>query len=522
MKNSLLLPSGALLISIGLFACNTTGEQTDEQKTDEAKTQDEQTKQPPNIVFILADDLGYNELSCYGQTMFQTPNIDQLASEGMRFTDFYAGNTVSGPSRCNLITGKHPGHATVRGNHAVTETEEAILLDRIGVNSSDSTIGEMLKKKGYATALCGKWHLEYYDDSLKTWPKYRGFDYVIRERWNTHLKNARNKYREETGVIFDYNYPYELWENGQKVTFEGNIDGEQRHLMDDIVTRKGIEFIQKNKDNPFFVFFSLKIPHNPETFAADTGMFKNKGWPECERIHAVRIIHLDKIVKKIVDEIDKLGLSENTVIMFSSDNGGHSEGGYLEPEVDPCKHDYTFFKSNAPLRGYKRDLYDGGIRVPFIVRWKGKVAPGTTSNHIGAFWDLMATYNDIAGIENVTYKHDGISILPELLDKEQKKHDYLYWEFLFSGGLKNPETNGFRQAVRMQNWKAVRYGINNKTELYNLTDDIGEQNDVSDQHPEIVQKMEKLFQTARSESKVYPYGGSANLDADKPIQMKSK
>jgi arylsulfatase A-like enzyme len=505
------------LLSLSLLACNKTDKQ---QGQEQSKEKPEENKMP-NIVFILADDLGYNELSCYGQEHFSTPHIDQLAAEGMRFTDFYAGNTVSGPSRCNLITGKHPGNATVRGNLGIVEKDGPIKLDRVGITNEDKTIGEILKKKGYKTALCGKWHLEHWDDSLSTWPKHRGFDYVIRERWNTKLKESRQEYREETGVIFDYNYPYELWENGNKVTFDGNIEGEQRHLMDDIVTDKGIQFIEENKDNPFFVFFSLKIPHNPETFAEDSGMFKSKGWPECERIHAVRIVHMDKLVKKITEKIDDLGLAENTLILFSSDNGGHSEGGYLEPEVDPCKHDYTFFGSNDPLRGYKRDLYDGGIRVPTIARWKGKIAPGSVSNHIAAFWDLMPTFADMADI-HVEYKHDGISFLPEMLGQEQKKHEYMYWEFLNTGKIKDEKTFGFYQAIRKGKWKAVRYGIDNPTELYNLDEDIGEQNDMSDQHPDIVAEMEKLFVSARSKNPMFPYGGGAAVNAtEKEIKVLS-
>lgn len=493
MNNREIYPLSLIALSLGIASCSN-------QKSGDSE-------KLPNIVFILADDLGYHELSCYGQQNFNTPNIDRLASEGMRFTDFYAGNTVCGPSRCNLITGLHPGHATIRGNLGITATDP-ITLNRVGISANDITIGEVLKRKGYKTALCGKWHLEFFDDSLTTWPKHRGFDYVIRERWNTELNNARTAYREKTGVVFDYNYPYELWENGKKVIFDCNIDGERRHLMDDIVTDRGIEFIRENKDNPFFVFFSLKIPHNPETFAEDSGMFADKGWPECERIHAVRIYHLDQLVDQIVKTIDDLGLAENTLILFSSDNGGHSEGGYLEPEVDPCKHDYTFFRSNYPLRGFKRDLYDGGIRVPFIARWKGTIEPGQSSDYIGAFWDLMPTFAEMANI-NLSCKHDGISFLPTLKGQPQEKHEYLYWEYLNPGKIKDEKTYGFHQAIRMNEWKAVRYGAHNLIELYYLPDDIGEQNNISEKHPELVQKMDSLFMASRTENELFPYAGAA-------------
>ena len=240
--------------------------------------------------------------------------------------------------------------------------------------------------------------MSFFEDKTTTWPINRGFDYVIRERWNVNLNAERKAYRDETGVIFDYNYPYELWENGEKVVFDGNIDGERRHLMDDILVERGLKFIENNQKDPFFIFFSLKIPHNPETLEADTGKYCEEQWPECERVHAVRIEHLDDLAKQIVQKIDDLGLGEDTIILFSSDNGGHSEGGYLEPEVDPCKHDYTFFGSNEPLRGYKRDLYEGGIRVPMIVRWTGSVKPGQTSHYVGAFWDFMATFAELGGM----------------------------------------------------------------------------------------------------------------------------
>jgi arylsulfatase A-like enzyme len=219
-------------------------------------------------------------------------------------------------------------------------------------------------------------------------------------------------------------------------------------------------------------------------------------------VHAARIRYQDDHVHKIVGLIDSLGLGENTLIIFTSDNGGMSEGGYKHPSIDPGPHDHKFFNSNGPLRGFKRDLYEGGIRVPFIARWTGTIEPNITSTHIRVFWDMMATFADIAGV-GLDYEHDGISILPELTGKEQPQHDYLYWEFLQAW----PGYSGFKQAVRMNEWKAVRYGLENPVELYNLDADIGETNDISDEFPEIVARMDSLFEASTTENPYYPYGG---------------
>lgn len=465
---------------------------------------------PANIVVIMADDLGYNELSCYGQTMFQTPRIDRLAAEGMRFTDFYAGNTVCAPSRASLWTGRHPGNVSIRGNKGLVSLDP-LKLDRVGVGASEKTIGEVMQQRGYKTALCGKWHLEYFEDRAVTWPINRGFDYVIRERWGPKLQARWKAYEEESGVTYDYNYPYELWENGQLVTIPGNLEGEQAHLMDDLVAEKGLEFIRENRDEPFFVFFSLKIPHIPETYSADRGRFKDRGWPEGERIHAVRIGHLDDLVGRIVDHLDNLGLAENTLILFSSDNGGHREGGYLGEKIDPWKHDHTFFKSNHPLRGAKRDLYEGGIRVPTIARWKGTIEAGSESAHVAAFWDLLATFAEVTGRPERDYANDGLSFLPTLLGRPQKKHSHLYWEFTQLGQLSQGPSYGFSQAVRFGDIKAVRNGVRAPIEIYDLSNDLSESHDLSPERPDLVSRAEALLQSSRSPSDRFPLGGGAAI-----------
>lgn len=471
----------------------------------------------PNIIFILADDLGYGELGSYGQEYFQTPNIDKLAEQGMRFTDFYAGNAVCGPSRCSLITGRQPGRASMRGNAALVG-QESIVIDRAGISKNDSTIGEIMQNNGYKTALCGKWHLEYYDDSLATWPKYRGFDYAVRERWNKGIIADRLAYEQKTGVIYDDNYPYEVWENGQKITLEDNKTGTQAQLIDDVMVEKGLNFIKDNKNDPFFIFFSLKIPHTPETFAADSGLWMDRQWPECERIHALRIRHLDQLIGRIVTSVDDMGLGENTLIVFTSDNGGHNEGAYGNPKVDPCKHDHHFFKSNGVLKGHKRDPYEGGMRVPMLARWTGKINPGSISDHIGAFWDFMATFSDVAEKEPLTYDHDGVSILPTLLGKKQEVHSHLYWELLNFEKLKDTTTYGFTQAVRMGNWKAVKRGIKNDVELYDLSNDISEEINLSEKYQEVAHKMDSLMSSSRVESEFYPLGGTINLNQSKQVR----
>jgi len=476
---------------------------------------EKQQERPPNIVVILADDLGYGELSCQGQTHFATPHIDRLATEGVRFTDFYAGNTVCSPSRASLWTGRHPGHASIRGNQSMVG-KDPVVISRAGISADERTIGSVLQERGYRTALLGKWHVEAPNDP-NTFPEARGFDYSIGERWDASLNQARMKRYRETDIIYDYNYPYELWENGQRIDIPGNLDNQRGELMDDIMVDRGLRFIKENRDKPFFAMFSLKIPHNPETFAASTGMFEEQGWPEGERVHAERIVYLDNLVRKIVDHIDHSGLRHNTLIIFTSDNGGHSEGGYLKPaSTDPWKHDHQFFSSNAPLRGYKRDLYEGGIRVPFIARWPGRIQPGTVSNHPAAFWDLLATFADLSGQPERDYAHDGISIIPTLLDEgRQKKHPYLYWEFFSVGDeLRDPVTHGFIQAARMGDFKAVRYGSLQPTEIYDLSVDIGEAHDIAAQRPDLVAAAEALFVSARTDPSYFPYGGGANLPPD--------
>jgi len=428
----------------------------------------------PNILFLLADDLGYGELGCYGQKVIQSPNIDNLARKGVLFTNFYAGNTVCSPSRAVLMTGKHAGHATIRGNTGVFENG---VWDRVPLGKDEITLGEMMRQAGYQTAYIGKWHLDEPND-VSTWAKNRGFDYAIQEQWpSPYGGRAFNVLMHYVNISEDsilYN-PKEY------------------ECIDEFRTNFAIEYLDKKDDSkPFLLFMSYRIPHGHEYYIRDTTMYKEYSWPEPERRHAAKITLLDLQIGRLLKRLEEGGELDNTLIFLTSDNGAHHEGN----------HDHNFFKSTGGLRGFKRDLYEGGIRVPLITSWKNKINAGTRSDHISAFYDIMPTFAEIAGITAPEIT-DGISILPELTGKKQKEHEYLYWEFQLDGW----EIGGFRQAVRMGEWKGVRYEVNQTTELYNLNNDPYEDQNVANNHPEIVEKMNMLFETARTNSERFPYGG---------------
>jgi len=431
----------------------------------------------PNIIFILADDLGYGDLGCFGQETIQTPNIDRLAAEGMRFTDHYAGSTVCAPSRCCLMTGLHSGHALVRGNANVP------------LRPSDVTIAELLKQVGYTTGIIGKWGLGEADSTGI--PNRQGFDY-----WFGYL-NQRHAHNY---------YPKYLWRNEQKYELKNevnhNIGGRDRtpggvatkriDYSHDLCAEEALRFVVKNKNNTFFLYLPFTIPHanneagNKGMEVPSYGPYTDKDWPDPQKGHAAMITRLDGDIGRLMAKIKALGLDENTFVFFSSDNGPHKEGG-----ADPA-----FFKSSGPLRGYKRALYEGGIRVPTIARWPGKIKAGTATNHISAFWDFLPTCCDLADIK-IPEGIDGISILPTLLGQssKQKKHEFLYWEF---------HEQGKRQALRMGDWKGIRQNVakkpNGPIELYYLKNDIAEKNNVAAQHPQIVAKIVGLMKSARTPS----------------------
>ena len=404
---------------------------------------------PPNIIFILADDMGYGDLGCFGQKKIKTPSLDQMASEGIRFTSAYAGSTVCAPSRCTLMTGLHTGHARIRGN------------GNGGIEPEDVTIAELLKKVGYHTGLIGKWGLG--TENQPGAPNKKGFDEAFGYLNQTHAH--------------DY-YPEYLLKNGEKFFLKGNANGGRKEYSHDLFAAAALEFLEKNRSHQFFLYLPFTIPHAHIDPPSDEP-YSKENWPPAERKYAAMITRLDRDIGRLFAKLKELGLDDNTIVFFTSDNGPHHEGG-----GDP-----TFFKSAGPLRGIKRDLYEGGIREPSIVRWPGKIKAGVTSDFPWAFWDFLPTACDVAKIK-APEKIDGTSILPTLFGQIQTPHEFLYWEF---------HEGGSRQAVRMSDWKAVR-PVGEKLELYNLKNDFGETHDVSAQHPDIVAKIENYLKTARTES----------------------
>jgi len=443
----------------------------------------------PNIIFILADDLGYGDLSCYGQEKFQTPNIDKLAERGMRFTQHYSGATVCAPSRSALMTGLHTGHTPVRGNKGMQPEGQWPLP------AESLTVAEILKENGYITGAYGKWGLG--SPGSEGDPNNQGFD----EFFGFNCQKLAHHY-----------YPYYLWHNQEKVILEGNKGTRTGEYAPFMIHQKAMEFLEKNKDTSFFMFYPSVIPH-AELFAPEEYMAKYRGkydpekaftgidngpkfrggaygsQPESHAAFAAMVNVLDDQVGEIMAKLDELGIAENTLVIFSSDNGPHLEGG-----ADP-----DYFDSNGPLKGYKRELYEGGIRLPMMAVWPGKIMPGAESTHVSAFWDFLPTVCDLLGT-GIPENTDGISYLPTLTGKEQKSHEYLYWEFHERGG---------RVAVRQGDWKLIRYNINRtpmgEFELYNLAEDIGEENNLAGQFPEKVDEMIELMRSARTESEVFQF-----------------
>ena len=459
----------------------------------------------PNIIFILADDLGYGDVGVYGQQNFETPNLDRLAHGGMKFLQHYSGSTVCAPSRSALMTGQHTGHTFIRGN-----SERGFTLDKEGqypLAPEEITIAEVLKKGGYATGAFGKWGLGY--PGSEGDPTKQGFD----EFFGYNCQRVAHNY-----------YPTHLWDNLTKTPLKGN-DGKTKTVYAPlIIHEKALSFIEKNKGRPFFMYYPSVIPH-AELAAPEKYMEKYRGkfMPEKEYIKkgnsspnskvnpesinnynvggynsqkeshaafAAMVSLLDEQVGQIIDKVDDLGIAENTLIIFSSDNGPHLEGG-----ADP-----DYFGSNGPLRGYKRDLYEGGIRVPTLAYWPSQITPNSKSDHISAFWDFFPTAIEIAGLDYNSSKIDGISFLPELKGKDQKKHPYLYWEFLEKGG---------RQAVRMNQWKAVRMNMSKNPdspiELYNVHQDIGEQENLAVQYPEVLKEVSRIMNKEHISSRIFQF-----------------
>ncbi|WP_254560915.1 arylsulfatase [Dyadobacter diqingensis] len=434
--------------------------------------------QKPNIIFILADDLGYGDIGRYGQKLIQTPNIDQLSREGLTFTNFYAGAPVCSPSRSVLMTGLNTGHTTVRGNNTKQGgnpgKKGAQTIYRANLSDKDFTIGNLLQQSGYTTAMAGKWHLDGYD-SLAT-PLHRGFD-----KFSGWLINYPETY--SNGY-----WPAQRYIDGKLVEIEKNRDHKKGSYSDLICTEEAIDFLagQQNAKKPFMLMVNYNLPHSPLD-APDLSAYQGKNWPENAKIYASMVHQLDQSVARIKNYLVQTGLSKNTIVFFCSDNGPRSENTKQLSEVA------DFFNSNGDLRGFKRDMYDGGIRVPMIVWAPGLVKAGTISTTPAYFADIMPTF---AGISNTktAFKSDGINLFPLLKgQKTEEKPRFLYWEFF---------ENGFEQAVRYGKWKAVKH--TDKLELYDLDADISEQNDIAAGNPTVVQQIEQYLTTARTDSPFWP------------------
>ncbi len=420
----------------------------------------------PNIVFILADDLGYGDLGCYGQSRIQTPNIDRLASDGMRFTSAYAGSTVCAPSRCCLMTGFHTGHARTRGNKPTD----------LPLRPADVTVAEILKKAGYRTGLFGKWSLGQLGST--GYPTKKGFDEWFGYFSQLHAHNY---------------YPEHLLSNESDYYCKGNTGKQRKDYAPNLFTAHALDFVNRQSaEQPFFLHVCYTAPHANNEMGRDTGNgmqtpsdapYSEKSWPQQEKNFAAMITHMDADVGKLVAALKAKRLAENTLVVFASDNGPHKEGG----------HSPKFFESSGPLRGIKRDLYEGGIRVPAIACWPGKIKAGQSSDFPWAFWDFLPTAAEVAG-GAAPAGIDGRSIVPTLMGQPQKPHEQFYWEF---------HESGFDQAVRSGNWKAIRKG-QTPVELYDLSNDLSERNNLAARYPDVVKKMEAMLASARTDDSEWP------------------
>lgn len=431
----------------------------------------------PNILFIHADDLGYGDLSVYGQQKFQTPSLDRLASGGIRFTSYYAGSTVCAPSRSALMTGLHTGHTWIRGN-----TSGNTLRDE------DRTVAMVLRDAGYRTALIGKWGLG--ESEAPGRPDRKGFEHYFGYLSQTH---AHRQFTDH------------LYGDGKRVEV---ANGE---YSNDLFTRDTMAFIEKSDSRPFFVYLNYTVPHAELRVPDDSiAPFKDKfpekpfvnatadakltgpdepslgyrSQPAPHAAFAAMITRMDRDIGRLVELLRTRGLSERTLVIFTSDNGPHKEGG-ADPE---------FFNSSGGLRGIKRDMYEGGIRVPMIASWPGVIPAGGTSDYAAAHWDWLPTFTELAGLPAPTGL-DGVSIVRALRGQAQPAHEFMYWEF---------HERGFQQAVRMGDWKAVRLAKDKPLELYDLSADLKETTDVAAKHPEVVAKIEKYLASARTESPNWP------------------
>jgi len=419
----------------------------------------------PNVILIMADDLGYGDLGSYGQKQIKTPHLDKLAQEGMRFTNFYSGAPVCAPSRSVLMTGLHTGHTRVRGNFSKVSKTRGLGggMGRVFLKKEDMTFTQELQQAGYTTAMAGKWGLGEPDsDGL---PAAKGFD---------HFLGYLNQRRAHTY------YPEWIWKNNTKLHLKGNLKGQKQQYTHDLFEDFAVDFVTRHKDKPFFLYLPYLIPHAKYEIP-ELGEYKNKQWSHQAKVHAAMISRMDNGIGKLVDTLKKLKIDNNTILFFCSDNGA-------------AKRWDGVFDSSGSLRGKKRDLYEGGIRIPMIVRWPGEISANQVSSAPCWLTDIYPTVLAI-GLSPLKQKVDGLDISPTLLSKPQDlKNRILYWEF-YEGG--------FKQALRKGPWKAIR-SAKEPTQLYNLTSDSEEKINLATKHPEIVKQLESLMSSERTNSIEWP------------------
>ncbi len=424
----------------------------------------------PNIIFIMADDLGYADLGCYGQKIIQTPNIDKLAKEGMRFTQTYSGSSVCAPARSVLMTGMHTGHTRVRGNFGLGGVKGLAGIEgRIPLKEEDITVAEVLKNAGYRTGMIGKWGLG--EPNTEGEPNSQGFD----EFYGFLNQRRAHSY-----------YPDYVWKNRKKAMLIGNSDGNRKDYTHDIFANEAIEFIDRNQNNPFFLYLPLCIPHSNYELP-DLGAYKHQQWDADAKAYAAMISLMDVTVGRIMQKLKEYYIDENTVVFFTSDNGA-AESSQI----------WKLFESNKPLRGVKRDPYEGGIRVPMIVRYPNVIAQGAISDLPWYFADVLPTLAELSGAQ-IPVSIDGTSVLATLKGgKQDLSNRKMYWEFY--------EKDGWR-AARFGDWKAIQRGMHKKEhqpiEIYNINNDIGETNNLASKHPGLVEKAKQIFEESHIPSEHY-------------------
>ena len=459
----------------------------------------------PNVIYILADDLGYGELGCFGQEKIRTPSIDRIAAEGMKFSQHYSGSPVCAPSRCVLLTGKHTGHAYIRNNSEMRERGEVwrnpLVEGQYPLPENTFSIGRLFQSAGYTTGVIGKWGLGGPGTSGE--PNSQGFDhwygYLCQRRAHNYYPIHLWRNRERHILAWNkYFYPHQrLPQDRDPYDKSSYAEYSGKQYSMDLMAEEALGFIRENRNKPFFLYLPFTVPHAaiqvpedslkeyegafPETpYTGDKGYLPH---PAPRAGYAAMVTRMDREIGRIMSLLKELGIDDKTLIIFSSDNGPTFNGGT----------DSEFFHSAGPLRGLKTMLYEGGIRVPTVVRWPGSIKPGRVSAHVSAFWDWLPTFAELLGVRP-DGDTDGISLLPTLLGnpEKQKNHDYLYWEY--SG----------KQAVRRSEWKAYRSSVDSPLELYNLKDDIAEQHDLAGQRPDMVKEMEDIMMAARVESELFP------------------